>query len=229
MKNIFRKKYIISLTLLVLLLSPPLHSGDTSTCRIIGFSRNGEYLAFERYGIYDGSGFPYSEIFIVNAIQNSWAITPRILIQGDTGEDDDADPRKKNLNRAAAELARFGIIAGNSGRAIQFEHSADTETDLKRFTLKGISYALRLVEMSTERDCFGFGKAKIFELTLTREHRTKTLQRDRALPRSRGCALRYTIDQVYIYRNIIAVFIAVITPGFEGPNIRQLVVTGTLD
>jgi len=48
-------------------------AGDYAERRIIGFSANGKYFAFQQFGVQDGSGFPYSEIFIINTDTDTWA------------------------------------------------------------------------------------------------------------------------------------------------------------
>ena len=47
-------------------------AGDTAERRIIGFSDDGKYFAFEQFGVQDGSGFPYSEVFILDTGEDRW-------------------------------------------------------------------------------------------------------------------------------------------------------------
>jgi predicted secreted protein len=70
-----------------------------------------------------------------------------------------------------------------------------------------------------------------FELSLKNDdaNQTKILQKALATPLSRGCAIDYRIHSVYLYKNHIAVFVGIITPGFVGDNIRLMVVTGELE
>ena len=46
------------------------------------------------------------------------------------------------------------------------------------------------------------------------------------LPESRNCPHTYSIQNVYVYENRVAVFLNVYTTGFEGPDMRFLAVTG---
>jgi predicted secreted protein len=68
----------------------------------------------------------------------------------------------------------------------------------------------------------------MMDLTLTNkdDNTTRTLQKDTAMPASRGCAHAYRIQDVYLYKGAIAVFLNVFTQGFEGPDMRFLAVTG---
>ena len=44
----------------------PASAGDRAQFNPIGFSEDGRYFAFEEFGIQDGSGFPYSNTFIID-------------------------------------------------------------------------------------------------------------------------------------------------------------------
>jgi len=54
------------------------------------------------------------------------------------------------------------------------------------------------------------------------------LQADRSLPASRGCPFAYSIAEVYVLGDHVAVFLRLESAGFEGRDIRHLVVTGRL-
>lgn len=63
-----------------------------------------------------------------------------------------------------------------------------------------------------------------------RAHELQILQKDTdVLPKSRSCPVGYKIEQVYIYQNKIAVFLNVFSQGFEGPDMRYMVVTGEIN
>ena len=47
-------------------------SGDFATRHIHGFSADGKLFAFEEYGVQDGSGFPYSTIYIIDTDTDNW-------------------------------------------------------------------------------------------------------------------------------------------------------------
>ncbi len=75
--------------------------------------------------------------------------------------------------------------------------------------------------------------ATMIELTLKdiRHHPEsplKILQKDEFLPEARNCAYSYAIEQVYYYKDNIAVFLDVYTMGFPGSTRRYMVVTGGL-
>ena len=41
-------------------------AGDTASLSVLGYSPDGKVFAFEEYGIFDGSGFPYSNIYFID-------------------------------------------------------------------------------------------------------------------------------------------------------------------
>lgn len=75
-----------------------------------------------------------------------------------------------------------------------------------------------------ERDMFSF------EMTLTNEAKeTKILQKSGKVPPNRGCVDGYGIQEAFLYRNKLAVFVGIFTRGWEGENLRLMAVTGDLD
>lgn len=74
-----------------------------------------------------------------------------------------------------------------------------------------------------------------FELTLQnhtdhRDHELQILQKDSdVLPKARKCPFGYKIEQVFIYEGKIAVFLNLFSQGYEGPDMRYLVVTGEMN
>lgn len=75
-----------------------------------------------------------------------------------------------------------------------------------------------------ERDMFSF------ELTLKNERdERRVLQKAGRIPKNRGCTNGYGIQEAFLYRNKLAVFIGIFTRGWEGENMRLMAVTGDLD
>lgn len=48
------------------------------------------------------------------------------------------------------------------------------------------------------------------------------------LPKARNCPFGYKIERVYVYEDKVAVFLNVFSQGFEGPDMRYMVVTGKM-
>ena len=49
----------------LLLMGGPALAMEQATFKFLGFSQDGQYAAYEQYGYQDGSGFPYSEIIVL--------------------------------------------------------------------------------------------------------------------------------------------------------------------
>ena len=62
---------ILFTLIITLLLALPTHAGTFDKLNFIGFSNDGKYMAFETYGISDGSGHGYSKITMINVAKNA--------------------------------------------------------------------------------------------------------------------------------------------------------------
>ena len=65
------------------LLATPAFAGDRALVDIIGYSQDADYFAFEEFGIQDGSGFAYSNVYVVNLETDSWALGTPIRVRAD--------------------------------------------------------------------------------------------------------------------------------------------------
>ena len=224
-----------------------LFAGDAAELDFIGFSDDGNYLAFEQYGFMDGSGFPYSEIIMVNVPENSFAYSA-VTHYGEDEEMTLSVLRDNAMFDAQSKIDALGIISGNTGDHVICHPTSDIDADPKyvRFYersggVPGLSgfreYGLTLneLEVATGDDVYGFGPPKMLELVLSTPGTDDiiVLQRDTKLPKRRSSVLSYRISDVYIYhyadQQYIAVFINYSMPGFEGPDMRFMVVTGKLN
>jgi predicted secreted protein len=225
-------------------------AGDYASLNFIGFSNDGKYLAFEEYGVQDGSGFPYSDLYFIDVAKNAFAAPPvKTMLDNESATEDQARARTKRL--AAASLKKFRIVQGNTGKLVvsrlltDLSLDDDAKIDAKgsqkiRFAdevgsmYTGNTFDLTLTgKAATTDDCGVLDEpAEIFELSFKYENKqsgaegTVVLQKDTTLPKARGCAFGYSVRSVYLYKNSIAVFLNTYTRGFEGPDLRYLAVTG---
>ncbi|MBD3369044.1 DUF2259 domain-containing protein [Candidatus Fermentibacteria bacterium] len=115
-------------------------SSDLAVFNLIGFSENGRYLAWEQYGVQDGSGFPYCTVHLVDLEESSTVGKFNVLHDEPIDYDpEDFRPQieefdrylnpRENEYRFWEEYARddtrrkasplmdsLGIIPGNEGR-----------------------------------------------------------------------------------------------------------------
>lgn len=236
----------VSAFLILLLMSVSLLAGDYADLNFVGFSRDGNFLAFEEYGVQDGSGFPYSNLYFVDVLKNSFAAPP-VSIRIEKEMATEMAARNKAQLSSAKTLRELKIIKGNIGKHVVShlindltlgEDSGARITSVAQFAAEiGSLYRRGFYELSLKpvltktKDCEAFEQKTFrFELSLKdkENNATKFLQKDADLPKSRGCALDYRIQDVYLYENNIAVFLNVFKLGFEGPNMRFMVVSGKL-
>lgn len=230
---------------IILALSSVIRAGDFSSLSFIGFSKDGRYLAFEEYGTQDGSGYPYATVYFIETQKNTFAAPPvKVMIEKEDGLESTARNRAAAL--AAKKLKQFAIIRGNTGRQVVShlltDQTFDDGSDNKKANL--VKFAEQMWSMHREgdyellltpvkinpKDCEAYGyDTFMMELKLTNnaiDNGTGILQKDKTLPAGRGCVLSYRIQDVYLYNDLIAVFISFDTPGFEGPDLRYMAVGG---
>ncbi|MEM9631032.1 MAG: DUF2259 domain-containing protein [Pseudomonadota bacterium] len=232
----------------LLLFTPAADAGDTAEVQVLGFSKNGNFFAFEQYGIQDGSGFPYSEIFVLDVIGDSWVKPSPFRYRDDTDDGNGYDPdallnATRAHNRAAAQpLLQSQSIAGK-GKTVGFnprtELTSDPHTMLvaprDSFRIEETPLELTLTEFAMNSgDCATYGaETKGFRLTMNYQGVTRTLNNDKSVPKSRSCPLSYRIERVITHfpkdaPPVFAVLIQMESFGFEGPDRRYLAITGRL-
>lgn len=235
------KRILLSIAVLVAL-AIPAFAGDYAERDIIGFSPDGAYFAFEQYGVQDGSGFPYSTIFIIDTAKDAWvAGTPvAVLIDDETGTLDAV--RGQARAEAAPLLSQYGISV--PGRILVSNPATEIVPDPHRqgFYLfvfappQSEHFTLDLTEHVLPRpDCPDFGNAYVgFDLALTDPAGgTRMLHRDTRIPQSRGCTVGYGISDVITVdrssgRTVLIVLLSVYQVGFEGPDRRFIAVATTI-
>ena len=223
----------------------PANAGDIAERRALGFSGDGRYFSFEQFGIQDGSGFPYADIFVIDIERDQWAPdTPvRVLLKDEQAGL--ASARDKAANQAAPILNELAINA--PGRLLASNPPAETGNDPHRvsvntrYELQG-GYRPRLftlseVQLPAPKICSDVSDAPMKGFRLQSQVSGSppvTLHEDKSLPESRGCPLAYAISDVFGFRRpdgreVFAILIRTSRVGFEGPDRRFLAVTQGLD
>ncbi|GAB2183313.1 DUF2259 domain-containing protein [Roseibium sp. LAB1] len=224
------------------------HAGDTAELQLLGFSRNGDFFAFEQFGVQDGSGFPYSEIFVVDVIGDTW-VPPspfRLRKDVDPGPGDAADNALSGTraeNRLAAQpLLQEKAIAGK-GQTVGFNPRTELTSDPHKMlvaTRDGFLSGDDPVDLTLSEyplpnaQCQSYGAdTKGFRLTMVHNGVTRILNEDNSLPESRRCPLAYRIERIVTHfpdeaPPVFAILIQMDSLGFEGPDRRYLAITGRL-
>jgi len=221
------------------------HAGDFADIDVIGFSKDGRRFAFEQYGIQDGSGFPYSEVFVIDVQKDSWIKpSPFRFVEQDAPDGSDLDVVLADTRHVAIQAANdSGLLDGIRFPGLTVGHNPVTEVSADPHLM--IVNPRRVVptiddpmEFSIEEfplpagNCASYGAhTKGFRLTMLYQGMARILNDDNDLPASRGCPLSYRIDRIITRYPDTGppVFVALIlmqTHGFEGPDGRYLAITG---
>ena len=221
-------------------------AGDNAQLDIVGFSPDGKYFAFEQHGHYDGSGFGYAQMFIIDVAKNAWA-EKSIEVNGDdyamNGQDEiaeDLDAIRQELRTKVVPIFRkYGLVSATEGNAILADFAADgpwTQNDRKQygFEANGGKQMLTISEEDAPQDG-GDLNSGMCPQTLKLElwgAGSKVLQEDEdgLVPQSRGggYARNYDISGVYVNGKSLVVFVGFHVPSFEGPSKRYIAVSTTL-
>lgn len=213
-------------------------ASEATHLSVVGFSKDGSRLAFQQSGITGGEGIAIATMYFIDVVGNKYEEKP-VETRGSISDDEKA-VLKANLEQTKDKLNELGIIADNPGEQVLARPLSDVGADPKKakfvvgVPLTGLAhktYTVTLELKNGDVECANLGKSQMFNLTVTNENdkKSKPLQNDTKVPESRGCPLDYRIADVFVYQEkFVAVFVNVFTPGFEGQNVRYLVVTGTL-
>lgn len=226
-----------------LLLGVTMAHAQTARFHLLGLSADGQFLAFEVYGIIDATNHPLSEIYFVNTEKNSYA-APMIAVRGDRDEPDKnmvAEVRRSTLQQAMPVLQSLNITPGDTGISDAPFRRTNTELSLVTFGLaKGlperkIELTLREIPMQAEWKTCKQG-TKGIALSLSAQNAkgdtTKTvLQNDTKVPESRLCPVSYQIeDAVFSEHGHIIVVLSYRNafPNLIGHTLDYMVVTGQI-
>lgn len=227
-------------------------AAEIANQRSLGFSPDGRYFAFMQWGVSDGLGAPYGDVFILEVAENSWvggspirfAITDEAEVNQiwETEDNPALWAHDQVLEQAEPHLQALHISQNDPGilllRRTIYDRSAPA--DLVRFSVFPTSiqdHTLRLSQRQVSSDCdYQNRSPRIFTLVLEADGAPpRTLQADSQLPESRGCALGYRIHDVILHRPsfddpaALVVIIAYSLPGFEGDDVRFLAVSANVD
>lgn len=232
--------FLVAAFLTLAFSADPLHAGDYAERQILGFSPDGRYFAFEQFGVQDGSGFPYADIFVIDTGNDSWVGgSPfRVLIKDERATVKWA--RRDVLAKAGNVLRKFVISAPGALLASNppSELSADPHkvTVNTRFAIPPVreAWTFTLTEIPfKDARCVDLTGEKTMGFALSvspHQQPARRLHGDTSIPQSRGCPLNYAISDVIMHEpekgaRVFAILISVFSFGFEGPDRRFIAVT----
>ncbi len=225
-----------------LLSGPVAQAGDAAEFRSHGFSADkmGRYFAFEEFGTQDGSGFPFSNIYIVDLQTDKWVPqTPiRILLE------DESQPqlaaRIQAFQQATPLMEKYGISNSGVMMAASPLNEVSDKAQLEfRQSINPLlsnqlgSYRLQLsnIDVRDLNNCgFQNGRVMGFSLSLTKPNgQSTTLHDESTAPQSRGCPSQYHLIAVFAPNRhreatYAVALVGVFSQGFEGPDLRYIAV-----
>jgi predicted secreted protein len=221
-------------------LSQPALAGDRALIDYVGFSPDFRYFAFEEFGIQDGSGFAYSNLYVVDLDTDSWVVGTPVRLQAESEETSLVDIRAAVADKASSHIESFSIDVPVEIAALIGDGVPDTDASRLAFGAPGYfpggvsgDYTLMLdtfVTSATSPCAEWFSvEPRGYELSISDSGSTRLIHRDGSLPRSRGCPTDYRIHSVVMpfqgttLSNAVAI-ISVYPGGFEGPDRRFLAV-----
>lgn len=218
----------------------PALAGDRATFNAFGFSEDGRYFAFEEYGYQDGSGFPFSTIYLVDLDQDTWVSgSPfKVLDQDEAARL--SIVREEAYSAAQHALHSAGIDYPAEIAALNGDGALGTNGKSLRFGLPSYGLAdpqgdytvsIETFTTTSPEPCEDYmGDAPLgFVLTLSDGATDREVHRDERLPSSRGCPMDYRIFAVVtpIWSSGIDHSVAIVSVypfGFEGPDRRFIAV-----
>ncbi|MBR0555327.1 DUF2259 domain-containing protein [Ciceribacter sp. L1K23] len=231
------------MTMFVLGMTGPTLAGDMAAFNPLGFSADGNIFAFEQYGIQDGSGFPYSEIFVIDTAKDAFLPKTPIRVRIDDEMAGLSEARAKAGGNAAPVLTQHGI-ADHPGHLVAFNPVSEIEAPAHQLGYRafpaepafGEPYRLSLTETEAQPSdaCKDLGTPiKGFRLSLTEKNGEAadiTLHEDgKAVPSSRRCPTGYRIGGVMTFHPmqgepLHVALVLVLSYGFEGRDGRWIAV-----
>ncbi|CAN7386209.1 DUF2259 domain-containing protein [Rhizobium sp. LjRoot98] len=217
-------------------------AGDFASFQPIGFSEDGSVFAFEEYGVQDGSGFPYSNIFFVDTRKDTFLPGTPIRLRIDEENTSLAKVRAQTAAKAAALTQKLDLGA-NPGLLAAFNPITETESSPHRLTYRqyavdppvGGDFTLTLNEIPFAPSALCKDvtpQSAGFRLSYQTEDGTasdRVLHTDTAIPDSRKCPTGYRIGGVMVYNPpqgepVHVVLVQVLSVGFEGRDGRWIAV-----
>ena len=221
----------------------PAQAEDFASRDIIGFSPDGRYFAFEEYGIQDGSGFPYANIYLIDVYEDKWVRGSPFRVRVENEDVSLIDVRNQVKENALDLLEGHNIAV--SGEVLVTRRFTDLIEDNSkiRFYPRHVQPPIdkvyeAFIESFKVRDrqmCYDTGIEVGYVLTMNREGGIPILLHEDSgsIPESRSCAQDYRIHDIVTYHPwdgtpVIVFIVQVLRTGFEGPDGRFLAVTSIL-
>ena len=202
-----RHLLIAACALILTALSPAISfAAVDDDIRIIGYSEDGRYFAYETFGVSDGSGAPYASIYVLDVANDKWVEdTP---VESNFGEEEHSTalPAQMQVRQKAAPiLAKLDIrypwrelASVTAGQQVSDPH----EMKFKRYTNISNLWTVKLTEFDLDAAQECSGETRGFALAVAKGDEPLTeVYRDKRLPQSRYCPASYKLARVIDFGN----------------------------
>lgn len=219
-------------------------AGDAAEMRVIGFSADARMFAFEEFGVQDGAGFPYSNIYVIDLSRDKFApgSPVRVTIEREAPL---KDARTLAWTKARDLIVRYGADS-DPGAFAAYRAAADlgVEGEVVRFNRyprapnvdRPYSIQLQTKPFPATKDCLtasnGFNGFQLKLVEAEGKPVDRMLYEDASVPSSRKCPTGYRIGAVVMDGDDATRAVAMIqasSQGFEGDDIRWIAVPIKLD
>jgi predicted secreted protein len=232
----------------MLLFTSAAHAADGAQSRAIGFSPDGKYFAFEQYGNQDGSGFTFSEIYVLDIAQDKWVPGTPVKILNESEESKIEDARQQAISKAAPIIAQFNVTGAfdtlvhmpfteiiTDRRKVRFARYYNSMGDVAAYEFTG-SFELEVkdVKVVQPKECPDGDFLTFVGMEVTLKNMktgvVKTLTKDVGIPKSRYCPHAYDLEAVFapstyqVPGDPLVALIGVYSRGFEGSDRRFIAV-----
>ncbi|MET3927266.1 DUF2259 domain-containing protein [Devosia sp. 2618] len=232
--------WLVALTA-VLALAAPAFAGDRAALNIIGYSPDSRYFAFEEFGVQDGSGFAYANVYLIDLSQDQWVKGTPIKVQAEDEQTTLQAARAEAMDKFAPYIAQHELTEPADLLAMVGDGAVGIEGNELAFGAIGFmgpgttqdQHLLKLetFDIPANANCQPFEGDPLrgYALSLVTDGKTVELHRDITLPASRRCTVTYRIYGVAVpfpgwsVENGVAI-ISAYSYGFEGPDRRFLAV-----
>ncbi len=115
-------------------------AGDAASRKILGFSPDGRYFAFEQYGVQDGSGFPYAEVFVIDTEEDKWVAEGPVRKRIDDEKATLAEARKAASAAARPQIETYDV--SEDGERLASNPRAELSADPRKVVVNASHLAV---------------------------------------------------------------------------------------
>jgi len=218
----FKQIGVIFISVIMLFSTVSLVAADVQKYRVLGFSKDGAYFAYEVYGQKDGSGSVYSSIRIVEA-----ATGKEVGKKWDAEDFDNLNLdslRLSNLDSSEVDLDKYRLNEDTKGNVV-FLYEKLIFKPTQKADLKKLNTSITLSLTESKKECFPEQKGKLAKLTMCKGKK-KTVLFEEKEPKL--CIVDAKIEKVINCKNTVVCIILYSTPGFEGLDVRYKFIVAPL-